>query len=110
MTSQKSTWSASNSPTANSWTKNRARSPSKARRESMKWPGSAAWAEKHRHDERSGTRPLDADAHRRRHSDGLPHGVYADGPRHVLRLHRLLRPVAELDPQQGVRADGPAHL
>jgi hypothetical protein len=27
----------------------------------MKWPGSAAWAGTHRHDERSGTRPSDAD-------------------------------------------------
>ena len=46
--------------------------------------------------ERSGTRPADAGAHRRRHHDGLSHGLHADGPRHVLRLHRLLRPGAGL--------------
>ena len=57
-----------------------------------------------------GTRPVDAGAHRRRHHDGLCHGLHADGPWHVLRLHRVLRPVAELDAEQRLRPDGPAHL
>src|SRR5258707_15380317 len=35
--------------------------------------------------------PADAGADRRRHHDGFCHGLHADGPRHVLRLHRLLR-------------------
>ena len=33
-------------------------------------------------------------AHRGRDHDGLPDGLHADGPRHVLRLHRLLRSLA----------------
>ena len=43
-----------------------------------------------------------SDDDERQHHDGLCHGLYVDGPWHVLRLHRLLRPVAELDAQQGL--------
>ena len=50
------------------------------------------------------------DAHRGRDHDGLPDGLHADGPRHVLRLHRVLRPDASVARQPGLRPDGPAHL
>ena len=59
-----------------------------AQRDRGKPRGSAAWAGTCS-DERSGTRASDARAHRGRHHDGLPHGVHADGARHVLRLLRL---------------------
>ena len=48
--------------------------------------------------------------HRGRDHDGLPDGLHADGPRHVLRLHRVLRPAHAVHGQQGLRPDGPAHL
>src|SRR5260370_24007370 len=55
-------------------TRNHASSRSRARRESTKWRVSAEWAETCKH-ERSGTRPVDAGAHRRRHHDGFCHGL-----------------------------------
>src|SRR4051812_25714191 len=102
-------WSGSSSPTANMWTLNRARSRSSAPRKSMRLRGSAAWVEISIH-ERSGTRAPDARPHRGRDHDGIPHGVHADGARYVLRLHRVLRPDPSVHREQGVRADGPAHL
>src|SRR5258707_10017796 len=71
-------------------TRNHASSRSRARHVSTKWRVSAEWAETCKH-ERSRTWPADAGADRRRHHDGFCHGLHADGPRHVLRLHRLLR-------------------
>jgi hypothetical protein len=41
---------------------------------------------------------------------GFPDGVHADGPRHVLRLHRASTTRASLDRQPRLRPDGPAHL
>ncbi len=105
----RSTSSRSNSRTASTSTRNRARSRSSARTRSTKRRVSAAWAETSTN-ERSRTRPFDARPHRGRHHDGVPDGLHADGPRHVLRLHRLLRPHAAVHAQQGVRPDGPAHL
>src|SRR5438445_8382770 len=107
--SPRSTSSKNNSRTANMSMRNHERWRSRARRASMKWRVSAEWAETCKH-ERSRTRPVDAGAYRRRHHDGFCHGLHADGPRHVLRLHRVLRPVAELGAEPCVRPDGPAHL
>ena len=98
-TSPRSTSSRSSSRTANTSTRNRASSRSRARSDIDEMRAAARHGRRPAAHERSGTRPADAGAHRRRHHDGLPHGLHADGPWHVLRLLRLLRPVAALDRQ-----------
>ena len=97
---RRSTSSRSSSRTASMSTRRRASTRSSARRTSTRRRASAAWAETCRH-ERSRTRAADARPHRGRDHDGLPDGLHADGPRHVLRLHRLLRPGASPGPTTG---------
>src|SRR6185369_5375717 len=60
--------------------------------------------------ERARTRPDHARAHRDRDHDGIPDGVYADGPWHVLRLHRVLRPRTGVPGEQDLLPDGRAHI
>ena len=102
--SSRSSWRA-----AHTWTRNPASGRSSGCTRSTKRRASAAWAETPSC-ERSGTRAADAHAHRGGHHDGLSHGVHADGPRHVLRLHRALRPLAGVDGQPHLRPDGRARL
>src|SRR5205085_6869439 len=108
-TSPRSMWWRNSSRTPNTSTKSRANWRSRARTGSTKRRASVEWAETCRN-ERPRTRAVDARAHRDRDHDGLSDGLHADGPRHVLRLHRVLRPDPPVRREQGVRADGPAHL
>src|SRR4030088_3405189 len=101
---RKSTRSSSSSPPASMSTRNPASGLLPMSMKSMTRRASAARAAAEtRSYERSGTRPDDADAHRDRHHAGLPHRVYADGAGHVVRLHRVLRPVAGMVAKPGVR-------
>src|SRR3954453_19944167 len=98
--SPKSTSSRSSSRTANTSTKNRASSRSRARKELMKSHVNAAWEGISTH-ERSSTRAPDVGAHRGCDHAGLSDGLHADGPWNVLRLHRVLCPDAALFRQSG---------